>query len=178
MRALRSAVARPAALAIAAVVTLALAAGPASAQTVSVSDKHESYLPPRLDLDGARYTVDSAGFEAKVTVTDLVAGIYSLGFNLTVPGSEESIHILVTRKSATKFINTVTLDLTDEQVSRHCGGLDTVWKNKLDYITVEVPWRCMDQLRKDLRVQAFFGAGLGISGDPSDFIKTVRVDYN
>lgn len=159
-----------------ALVATALASVAASAQTVGVADRSESYLPARLDLTGARYTLDSNGFAAKVTVKDLRAGGYTLGFNLTA--GQETVHVLVTRLVNGKFVNTITIDLPDEQVSRHCGGLDTTWRNKLDYITVDIPWRCMDQLRKDFKVQAFFGAGLGVSGDPADFIKRVKVGYN
>lgn len=173
MRALRTA-----ALSIATASILTLAPTPASAQTVGVGDKHESYLPARLDLDGARYTNDSSGLSAKITVRNLRAGAYTLGFNLTVPGSSEEIHVLVTRKVDGKIANTIVIALPDEQVGRHCGGLESSWKNKLDYITVEIPWRCLDQLKKDLKVQAFFGAGYGTGGDPADFIKTVRVNHN
>jgi hypothetical protein len=153
-----------------------LSALPASAQTVSVSDRQENFLPARLDLTGARYTLDGNGFAAKVTVRNLRAGTYTLGFNLT-RGTEE-IHVTVTRFGSGKTINTIAVATKEEVVVRHCGGLDTVWKNKLDYIKVDIPWRCLDNLRKDLNVQAFFGAGRGTSGDPADFIKTVKVRYN
>jgi hypothetical protein len=164
--------------AAAAVALVALTGAPAAAQTVSVGDKHERYLPARLDLAGARYTNSSSGLSAKVTVRNLQAGTYTLGFNLAVPGSAEEIHVLVTRTTSGKLTNTIVIALPDEQVTRHCGGLDSTWKNKRDYITVDIPWRCLDQLKKDLKVQAFFGAGNGTSGDPADFIKTVRVNYN
>jgi hypothetical protein len=160
----------------AAVLAAVLSSMPASAQTVGVGDPQENFLPARLDLTGARYTLDSNGFAAKVTVRNLRAGTYSLGFNLT--RAHEEIHILVTRFAGGKTINTIAVTTQDEIVVRHCGGLDTVWKNRLDYIRVDIPWRCLDNVRKDLAVQAFFGAGRGDSGDPADFIRTVKVRYN
>jgi hypothetical protein len=155
---------------------VAATALPASAQTVRVGDPRESFLPARLDLTGARYTLDTNGFAAKVTVRNLRTGTYTLGFNLS--RANEEIHVTVTRFQNGKTITTITVTTKEEVVVRHCGGLDTTWRNKRDFIKVDIPWRCLDNVRKDLNVQTFFGAGRGTSGDPADFLDTVKVRYN
>ena len=153
-----------------------LTSTPAVAETRSVGDTQETFLPARLDLTGARYTLDAHGFFAKVRVRNLRAGGYTLGFNLS--RANEEIHVTVTRFKNGQTINTIAVATKEDVVIRHCGGLDTAWKNKLDYIKVAIPWICLDNLRKDLNVQAFFGAGRGESGNPADFLQTVKVRYN
>src|SRR5262249_31772748 len=107
---------------------------------------------------------------------NLRGGTYTLGFSLTAPGGGESIHVLVTRYNGGPIINWVTIK-KGILSRRHCGGLESTWSNPHNFISVHIPWQCLDELRTSLSVQTSFGKGDGSSASIADRIRTVGVRY-
>lgn len=92
-------------------------------------------------------------------------------------GLAQTFQVVLVRKKGGATSGRVDRDQGDGALSTTCTGLASTWDNQLDRIDVTVPWKCLRTLRAAMRVQGYFGAGKPNTGDPDDFLRTVKVGY-
>lgn len=151
---------------------LVVAPGPASADTVSFSDRRGD-AEARYDLTKIRISHTAGTISVRANVRDLRGtGTQIFGINVDPVHSETVYAAHVVRRPSGRTIAHINGYGADGSVEVRCR-IERAFRLGADRIDVSIPRACIKE-PGPIYSSLFIGAGNGSAGDPSDWINRPR----